>query len=234
MARTNDVVLDELDELAPLPEDDQDHGGEWLAALVLLLLLLGANAGRPLSLSRRIRARTLLRGNFDTSMGNLAVQVANGSITVEVWQQRMSSAIAAYARQMAVAGAGQLPSTATRQWVAQQVAAQQPYLRRFAAAIAQRQQAGNPLSPAYIANRARQYGGSGWGAFYAAQGANAAPGYVEQWITRDDKAVCRVCAPRHLRYFLPGSPPFPGTDCLGTCRCERLPVYDPVEYAKLV
>jgi hypothetical protein len=224
---------DELDALAPVVSDDD--GGDWLAALALLLLLIGGSARRRIPVTRRRRAQTLLRGRFDATTRQLAQNVAGGALPVAAWHAGLQAALASYTRQMAIAGAGQLPSVATRAAIDARLGEQWPLMERFAVTVAARLEVDRPLSPAYIANRARQYGGTGWGAFFLAQGQGAAAGMVEQWISRDDRNTCRICAPRHLQYFLPAQGPMPGTDCLGggLCRCQRVQVFAPDIYAEL-
>jgi hypothetical protein len=216
-------------DFAPAPEADND---DWLAALALVLLLTRGNVRRRLPAQRRGRARVLLRGRFDTLAAQLASGVAAGSISVQQWQANMQNALSIYTRQMAVAGTGRLPTVATRRAIDDQLAGQWPYLTRFALAIAARDLADRPMSERQIAARARSYGAVAWGAFFQAQGDHAEPGMVEQYITRDDRRTCRLCAPRHLQYYLPGQGPMPG-DCLGICRCVRVQVFAPDIYAEL-
>lgn len=217
-------------ELAPVPEPDNN---DWLAALALVLLLVRGNVRRRLPIQRRERARTLLRGRFDTLTAQLAGAVAAGAMPVQQWQASMQNGLAAYTRQMAVAGTGRLPSVATRRSIDARLAAQWPYLDRFAMTIAVRELADRPLSERAVASRARSYGAAAWGGYFVAQGENAQPGMVEQYITRDDRGTCRLCAPRHLQFFLPGQGPMPG-QCLGICRCVRVPVFAPEMYAELI
>lgn len=212
---------------APATDDN-----DWLAALALLLLLMRGSVRRRLPPQRRERARTLLRGRFDTLAATLATGVATGAMPVQQWQANMQSALAGYTRQMAVAGTGRLPTQATRGVIDEQLAGQWPYLTRFALAIAARDLVERPMSERAIAARARSYGAVAWGSFFVAQGEGAEPGMVEQYVTRDDRRVCRLCAPRHLQFYLPGQPPFPG-DCLGICRCIRVPMFAPDIYAQL-
>lgn len=220
----------EVIELAPAPEPDDN---DWLAALALVLLLVRGNVRRRLPIQRRERARTLLRGRFDTLAAELAGAVAAGAMPVVQWQTNMQNGLAAYARQMAVAGTGRLPTVATRKAVDARLAAQWPFLDRFALTVAARQVADRPLSEPAITARARSYGAAAWGGYFVAQGESAAVGVVEQWISRDDRGTCRLCAPRHLQYYLPGQGPMPG-ECLGRCRCVRVQIFAPEIYSELV
>jgi len=230
-----DALLARYDAGEPveLPAAPESSNGEWLAAFALLLLLVRGNPRRRLTPQMSQRARRLLRGNFDSAMRSLANQVAGGALTVPAWQAQMQNALSGYVRQMAVAGRGRLPSPAMVARIEARLADQWPYLNRFALEQMARGMAGRPLTAAQIASRSRTYGATGWGAYFEAQGEDAEAGIVEQWISRDDRAVCRVCAPRHLQWFLPGQGPMPGLDCLGACRCERVPQYNPDVYAQL-
>jgi hypothetical protein len=230
-----DALLADYDAGEPIdipaaPEPDND---DWLAALALLLLLVLGSPRRKLTAAASQRARRLLRGNFDNAMRRLADQVSSGAISVPAWQRAMQGNLSGYVRQMATAGKGQLPSAPFRRRLDARLAEQWPYLDRFAVEQMARALGGRPMSLAAIASRSRSYGATAWGAFFEAQGEDAEAGMVEQWISRDDRRVCRVCAPRHLQYFLPAQGPFPGWDCLGLCRCLRVPMYAPDIYAQL-
>lgn len=231
-------VLDLFDagEFVPsdLPPVQEDTRNEWLLGLAIVLLLTRGNTSRPLSPAKRTFARNTLRRGFEADMQRLANAVASGKIPLDEWQSEMQDAISRYTRQMAVAGAGTLPVASTQAIVEAQLAEQWPFLRGFALTLtAKRLVEGKPLSVAAIANRAKLYGGAAWGSFFLGQGDGAGYGIVDQWISRDDRHVCSRCAPRHLQYFRMGESPYPGWDCLGSCRCERRPVYAPEMYAKL-
>lgn len=208
--------------------EEQDERQEWLIAWAVVLLLLAANANRPLTPKQRKRARDLLRTQFEQDVTRQAQSVATGTQTPAAWQLAVAAILAAYMRQMAVAGAGTMPAATVQQAVSEEMQRQAPFLDGFAAAVAQ-----GGLSIPQMASRAKLYGKAAWGIFYLAQGSTAGDGIVERWVTRDDKFVCRVCAPRHGRYFLPGEGPMPGTDCLGSCRCERVQEPNPQIYARL-
>lgn len=227
-----DYDQDDIDALASLPAAPAVDHNDWWAALALLLLLLRRKGGQPIPPLLRGRARTLLRGRFQLTLQQAAQGVSGGKLSAAAWMAKIQAALVSYTLQMAIAGAGQLPNTNTQNAIGARLAQQWPYLRRFALTIAVRGALQRPLSAPYIASRAGQYGRTGWGAFFVGQGQNAAVGVVEQWITRDDRNVCRLCAPRHLQYYLPGQGPMPG-DCLGICRCVRVPVYQPSIYAQL-
>lgn len=218
----SDTLLD-----AP-PVTEQDDGDAWLIAWALLLLLLGANAARPLTATQRKRARDLLRMRFENAALRYAQRVTSGGLDVDQWQAAVGDEMASYTRTMAVAGAGTLPNAQVRQLAESEIRRQMPFLAGFAAALA-------GMSIAAIANRTRLYGGVGWGMFWRAQGSTASEGIVERWISRDDNRTCSVCASFSGRYYLPGVGPMPGAVCLGAgnCRCERVQVVDRVIWQRL-
>lgn len=205
------------------PVATEDDENEWLIALFLVLLIVDANAYRPLTATQRRRARDLLRVRFEDAALRNAQRVIANLLSVDEWQAAVSQEIASYARQMAVAGAGTMPSAAVRQFAEVQVAEQMPFLDGFGVAVA-----AGMLTLAQIASRTRLYGGVGWASYFMSQGESAPLYAVEQWISRDDRGTCFVCAQRSGRYFLPGQGPMPGTDCRGggNCRCERRQVID--------
>lgn len=210
----SDALLD-----VPIAEPKQDDKDVWIVAWAVVLLLMNGNANRSLSPSQRRRARSLLRIKFEMDALRYAERIAAGSISPDEWREGVRAIMTGYARQMAVAGAGTMPALPVQQAIAAKLEEQEPYLARFGALV-------GTLSVAAIAARTRLYGGTGWG---------AGDGVVEQWISRDDRATCRVCAPRHGQYYLPGQGPMPGLDCLGggACRCERRPEQNLEMYAQL-
>lgn len=224
------LALWDADEADPLdlPAADEEYGDGWLIAVALLLLLGGVNANGRVAPARRVGVRDTLRRTFEADAGRMAIRMDAGA-----WMRRARATIAGYARQMAVAGAGRMPRAATVAAVETMIARQWAFLRRFVTLVTVREAVGRPLSAAAVAARVRLYGAAGWGAFFLARGEDASDGMVEMWVTRDDERVCVNCAPRDGRYFLPGQPPFPGWDCLGSCRCERVPEYNPAVYAML-
>lgn len=217
----------------PLSATQQERDdNSWVIAVALLLFLLSGSTRRTLNAQERRRAQRLLRAQYESRVALLAASVASGG-SVVTWQAGMQSAVAGYTRQMAVAGAGTLPRATVQAAVDANLAAQWSYLATFAVQVLARSISERPMSEAWISQRGRRYGATGWGAFFQGQGSVASPGYVDVWVTRDDGHVCPVCAPRHQRYFLPTQGPWPGPDCLGDCRCQRIPEYLPNVYADL-
>lgn len=209
-----------------LPATQPQADNRWVLALTLLLFLLNG------SLRQSARGRLLLRQQFENRTSQLAAQLVAGG-TVTAWQNGMSSSIDLYARQMAIAGAGKLPSAATQRAVDERLSGQGAFLAGFAVALLVGRLANRMMSEAAISARSKLYGGTGWGAYYQGQGYGAIAGYVDKWITRDDKIVCSKCRPRHNQYYLPGVGIMPGWDCLGTCRCQRVREFNPQAYAAL-
>jgi hypothetical protein len=211
-----------------MDEEQDDNLDEWLIAWALLLLLLNGNANAVLTVTQRLRARTLLRANYEQTVQGLANSVSGGTMALATWTDEMQLAYGGYARQMAVAGAGTLPDDAMRAVVDTRIREQEPFLARFARLVA-----AGALSVRAIAARAKLYGNVGHAAYWQAQGSSAQTGYIERWISQDDQHVCINCAPLHNRTFLPGQGTMPGEVCLGICRCSRVLEYNPDEYRRL-
>lgn len=214
-----------------------ERNNDWLAALLALLLLANINVLRSATVSlplyQRRNLRLVLRGNFETAATQAAYKLAAGQLSPGDWFSSTWQAIRLYSLQMAIAGAGHVPSARLRATFEQTFSPMVTQFWRFGMLVTFRDLIGRPMSTRLIASRTRQYGGPGWAAWFEAQGEDAAWGYVEQWISRDDQYVCRYCASLHRKYFLPGDGPMPGRGCYGTCRCVRVPEYNPDVYARL-
>jgi hypothetical protein len=200
----------------PNQRKDDDH---WLAAWVLLLLLLGARAINGLTPAQQLRARTLLRDKFNNDAVRLAAAITSGAITLDEWQAGMRLASGDYARQMAVAGAGTLPNVDVQESVNTALQGQEPFLAGFSEAIG----AGD-LSAPQIAARSKLYGGVGWAAIWIAA-ASVQPDFtIVHYVARDDDRTCVPCmdAERGSPYRADSNYPTPGSVCLGGgyCRCE--------------
>lgn len=209
---------------------------DWIAALALVLVMMSGSPGRTLTAMERKKVQKLLRNQFEASTTRLGFGVVGGAIAITTWQKGMQTALSNYSRQMAVAGAGKMPSVVTQSVIEEKLAEQWSYLQRFATQIMARQVVARPMSEPWIIQRARRYGGpTGWASYFIGQGGEESPGYVDVWLTRDDPNVCYICSPRHQRYFLPTQGPWPGDfgQCLGDCRCVRKPEYLPDVYADL-
>jgi hypothetical protein len=222
-------------ELADRPPDPEPDRADWTAALLFVLLLLGANADRTLTAVQRRQARDVLRARFGADVTRLAGQVTAGTLGAGQWERNMQSVIMAYTLRMAVTGAGTLPQAATRQRVAGRLPEQRVFLDRFTVQLAARQPGARPMSTASIAARAELYGGVAWGAFFIGQADRLDQGWVERWVARDDGNTCGPCSAVNGELFLPGEGPMPGAICLGRgrCRCERRPEFNPEAAARL-
>lgn len=94
-------------------------------------------------------------------------------------------------------------------------------------------------SPARRVSRSKLYSGNIRGAFfkYIETLKNQVnllvqkPGWVAQYISKDDKATCLPCKSA-VGFYILGQGPFPGQVCKGAalCRCKRVMVYDPARY----
>lgn len=212
--------MQQAGEILSAQPPQQDHTDEWLIAFVLLLLLLGANAGGILTPAQRKRARTLLRSKYEVDTLRIAAAVAAGNLAVALWQAQLTDSFATYTRAMAIAGGGTMPVQPVLAAMEQRIAQQQPYLDGFAA------QVDEGMTAPGISARSRMYGGVAYGGFWLAQGLAAGAGAMEEWIAVDDGGTCSVCASLNGQRFPAGQPPFPGDVCLGAghCRCVRVPV----------
>lgn len=224
----SDALLD-----AP-PVEAQDDSDEWLLAWAIVLLMLNANAAMPLTMTQRARARRLLRIAFEDGALRWAQRVTAGQIDAPAWQAGVAGMIADYARQMAVAGAGTMPSAEVQEFVAQQIDEQMPFLERFGGLVA-----AGALSVAAMAARTRLYGGVGWGAHWAAQEDSLTQQYgvIVHYRARDDRGTCSPCHQAQARgpYIVGTNHPVPGSVCRGggLCRCTLEFEYNPTEYARL-
>lgn len=214
--------------LAALQQNSQEQqkkdDDKWLIAWILLLLLLGAKAVRGLTPAQQRRTRMLLRDKFNGDVARLAAAITSGAITLDVWQTSLATASGDYARSMAVAGAGKLPSAAVQDSVETSLAAQEPFLSGFAEAIAV-----GGLSVAQITARSVLYGAAGWAAHWMATESVQQDYTVVFYEARDDRRTCGPCldAERGGPYRV-GRAPLPGSICRGGgyCRCNLRYVVD--------
>lgn len=231
MAAFDAGLLTDLADLEALyREEDSDKS--WVLALLAVLAMVGGTAGVPLNEAQRKRGRTLMRDGFEMETKRLAITVTQGG-SILTWQKALFAAIASYTRKMAIAGAGVMPSLSVRLVVEKSIADQVPFLQRFSVQLAAQRLVGHMMSTVATAARSNLYGGNAWASWFLGHGQDAAWGYVERWVTRDDRFVCPRCAGRHGRYYLPGQGAMPGSDCYGSCRCQRVLEYNPRIYAEL-
>ena len=217
-----------------MPNESEGHDEAWLMAFVLLLLLIGGNTTRRLTRAQSRQARSLLRAKFEVDVQRLADAIAAGTLAVALWQEQMQKAMDDYARTMAIAGAGALPSATTQAIVEARLQEQVPFLNRFAGLVG-----AGLLSAAAIAARASLYGGVGWDAYWrGAEGAvSVKHGQIVHYVARDDNGTCAPCrdAQANGPYVVGRQHPVPGSACLGggRCRCELRFEYNPQVYARL-
>lgn len=216
---------------------DEGDGNEALAALLLLLALLGMRRhwlGRHLDGETRRAARDVLRVEWERTVARLARQLA-ATGDVATWHAGMTAEIRRYYVRQMTAGLGRSLTAAELGQLEAVLEQQAGYLLRFASDAGHRLALGNPLGEGYLTQRSRMYGGQAWSLWH--QGNEAGedqPGWVAQYSAQDDAGTCSPCSAAQ-GYYLPGTGPWPGEICDGgsNCRCERFLVYAPEIYRSL-
>ncbi|MBP8291766.1 MAG: hypothetical protein KAX65_03265 [Caldilineaceae bacterium] len=216
---------------------DEGDGNEALAALLLLLALLGMRQhwlGRQLDSVTRRAARDVLRLEWERTVARLAQELA-ATGNVATWHAGMTAEIRRYYLRQMTAGLGRSLTAAELGQLEAVLEQQAGYLLRFASDAGHRLALGNPLSEGYLTQRSRMYGGQAWSLWH--QGNEAGedqPGWVSQYLAQDDAGTCSPCSAAQ-GYYLPGTGPWPGEICDGgsNCRCERFLVYAPEIYRNL-
>lgn len=225
-----------------LPQADvpDRNGSEWLLALALVLLLTRGSSARRLSMAQRRLARGRLTQQAGVSLASLAQGVTGGGLTVTAWQGAMQQQIAAYTRQMLVAGSGTLPGVGLMRMAEARLAEQWSFLQRFAADIAARNAVGRPLTEQAIAARARLYLGAGWEMMWRGEEeaqTGGQVGYIVHYVSRDDPRTCGPCLDAQNRgpYAAGSDYPRPGSVCRGggNCRCTLRFEYDLARWQEL-
>lgn len=230
--------------VGPLREDDDKD-----PALLFWLLVGGGDA---VSRRARINAATRVQDEHARLSVELADEFAAGRVSVADWQDRQRKLNAGALAAMAALGNSR-GTVALQERVTRSEQEQAAYLQRFAdqvsggkltAPLLDGQIIGNGAlllwaawTAAYLARRAASYSGAGRGVFFAAMesdGDGTGPGWIVRYDAVDDSSTCSACLDAQ-GYYLPGDGPMPGDVCYGggACRCERVPVYDPVIYAQL-
>lgn len=237
----NSLPLTTGDALARMrtPVDaDEGDGNEALAALLLLLALLGMRnayvVGRRIDGAARRIARDALRLEWERNVTRLAQELA-ASGDVAAWHANMTTEIRRYYLRQVTAGLGRNLTAAELTQLEVVLEQQGGYLLRFAGDVSHRLGLGNPLSEDYLAMRSRLYGGRAWGLWH--QGNEAGEdqlGWVSEYVAVDDMGTCSPCSAAQ-GYYLPGTGPWPGEICEGgsNCRCDRVLVYAPEIYRSL-
>lgn len=217
---------------------DEGDGNEALAALLLLLALLGTRRahvlGRRLDGTARRTARDALRMEWESNVTRLAQELATTG-NVAGWHANMTTEIRRYYVRQMTAGLGRSLTPAELTQLDAVLDRQAAYLLRFAGDASHRLALGNPLSEDYLAMRSRMYGGQAWGLWHQSNEVGEdQPGWVSQYSAVDDAGTCSPCSAAQ-GYYLPGTGPWPGEICEGgsNCRCERVLVYAPDIYRSL-
>lgn len=216
---------------------DEGDGNEALAALLLLLALLGLRQhwlGRHLDSATRRVARDALRLEWERTVARLAQELA-ATGNVATWHTGMTTEIRRYYVRQMTAGLGRSLTAAELGQLERVLEQQAAYLLRFASDAGHRLALGNPLGEGYLTQRSRMYGGQAWSLWH--QGNEAGedqPGWVVEYVAQDDLNTCAPCSAAQ-GYYLPGTGPWPGEICDGgsNCRCERFLVYAPEIYRSL-
>jgi hypothetical protein len=228
---------DALDAIRAPADADEGDGDEALAALLLLLALLGIRQhrlGRHLDGANRRAARDLLRVEWERTVARLAQELA-ATGDVATWHAGMTAEIRRYYIRQMTAGMGRSLTAAELGRLDAVLERQAGYLLRFASDAGHRLALGNPLGEGYLTQRSRMYGGQAWSLWH--QGNEAGedqPGWVVQYVAVDDAGTCAPCS-QAQGYYLPGAGPWPGEICDGgsNCRCERVLIYAPEIYRSL-
>lgn len=178
----------------------------------------------------RERLRNSFRADYERRVAGITQAMADGG-DVAGWQKLMLREQRSYIARQMTAGLGRALAAPELETVNTLTIQQQNYLYRFAGEISARRALGNPYTPAYLQNRAAQYGGVGWEVFFRGNENVEArgDGYVARYDAVDDHRTCGPCleAQRNSPY-LPSAGPFPGQVCRahGRCRCRREIVFD--------
>lgn len=250
-----------------LTEDDLPLSDGDSLILILFPQLYLALQSRYLllaSLPARVRydERFTIAGDFFTDAERLAARLASTGNYRQFQQDAMEAIRNTLVRQLVLGKSAQLTSaevararagTLTPEEIqaiarrivtqgdidrlSEEALTQSAYLKRFMDQAAAAEAAGKPFSEAYITNRFQLYGGAGIGVFYKTIEAPLGPGWVVDYISRDDQWTCSPCLRSEEEGpYLPGEGPMPGVVCLGKrrCRCHRQPRFDRETYDRLI
>lgn len=211
------------------PADDRRGLDDVLAAALALLAALALSGER---------AREALRDQYEATVEQLAEDLTAGELTVAQWQVAMGEAVRLHLVAQALAGGeGELTP---EEWAAIGAAAavQTAYLSRFADNLLALVLLGGTLTLGWIVNRAVQYAGVGWEAWFRAheRGVEGQRGVVVDYEARDDGSTCEPCLRAEAGSpYLVGTGPYPGQVCRGRgrCRCRRVERYDLAAWRRL-
>jgi hypothetical protein len=181
-----------------------------------------------------------LQTKFEAQNKRLAHLLFAGGITLAAWRSTTWQAIKRLLLHQAALGAGKIPDAAKLQEILQREA---EYFRKFAEAVFAGHVAGAdtvrpvPQTAEQVASRADLYSGVSRGLFYELHEERDDLGYgwVVQFRAKDDKHTCKPCLHAEGHYLV-GRGPYPGGVCKGRgrCRCQRVPVWAPAIYRRLV
>ena len=221
-------------------EPKDDNRGVALVLLLALLATYGRPQLRPLPPRTSAALANAIQDQFAARVADLAARFGAGDIILTEWQRRMLDEVEQHVLQQMYLGNGQSALTQAQVERLRTIVQEQgAYLQRFADQTALRIGQGTPFSEAYIANRGRLYGGIIRDEYFrSSEEAGAARGdYGAGWVVDyravDDRNTCSPCyQAEQAGPYLVGEGPMPGTVCLGggSCRCERVPRYDPAAY----
>lgn len=226
LLRQFDLDLLNLDTLPLLASEMNSSVSDELIAAVLVALssLLGRRARTQETTSDGRFIADAIQDSFEDRVNVLARRVVDGAMDVRTWQEAMNEAALRNIAEQTLAGGGsERLNIAQRQRIRGLMREQNAYLSRFADTIAAKTLIGTVLTSAYIANRARNYGGLARGEYFRAnEESENNPDAVYEYVARDDAGTCSPCSEAQ-GFYLPGEGAYPGVICegRGNCRCKR-------------
>lgn len=188
-------------------------------------------------LSRRVLLERPGRDAMQILFSERAREIAPlAASDVTAWQREMRQLIRDHMLEQARAGKGSGLTLTELESVTTRLQTEFAYLSRFADEISVKALEGKPLSEKQIGARSELYSGAGRAEAFRMTEAGYKDGYVVDYISQDDPAVCDPCvAAEQAGPYLPGAGVFPGDACNGRghCRCIRVPRYAPAEAERL-
>ena len=178
--------------------------------------------GNPTRFDETLHERT--HDRFARRVKKLAAALIAGTLTLLAWHRLMRDEVKTHAIQQAIIGGGGTLADTLR--VSGLIRRETDYLSRFADEIAR-----EGITSPRLRARAEMYGGSGRAVYYREKEEQYPPGYVIEYIAKDDDATCDPCTGA-TGFYLPGGGPFPGEVCFGRsrCRCTRVARFDEGRY----
>jgi hypothetical protein len=175
------------------------------------------------------RARETLQTDFERIVDELAT---HAEADLPNWGREMGTAIEGYLIAQATAAKGRalLPSELL-DIERDTIRTQMDYFAGFREDLGR-----NEHTRDYISARSKLYAGAGRALWYRIAEADAADGWVVDYISVDDSGTCSPCINAEANGpYLFGEGPYPGEVCLGRgrCRCQRQPRFDLAAWEKL-